>query len=452
MKNVKSIDNRAPSFSLYGNRKFLIIISVLLVLMVIDISLIRVYDIIVKQFISIDTKEILFGIVSIACLVAEYLVLKLIKPALGDDRSKNKLHVISIYRITNVAQYVIGAIVVFAILHILSSSYYNTIVLLAVILCSYTLCIGILSVFISQILTLLSFKGKTIFMFLFVLALGSITINSAIATVDVSLRLGDKPSEIRAMFGGSVDLSKGKYDVVDDLYFITYILSFVTAWVATATLMSNYFHKLGKVRYLLITVSPMVFFIGQFSAFFTNEISSITNVDQFFLAALTTLISTLSKPLGGLMLAIAFWSMAKVGKGRAALNRYLIISGFGFFLLFTSNQAILMSIAPYPPFGIATVTVIGLSAYLIVIGIYMSTISLSQDAELRRSIKQIARSQSKLFDSMVTAEIEREIEKRVMEVIRTQSVEMEKETGVQPSLNDQEIQDYLKQVIREVKR
>jgi folylpolyglutamate synthase/dihydropteroate synthase len=84
--------------------------------------------------------------------------------------------------------------------------------------------------------------------------------------------------------------------------------------------------------------------------------------------------------------------------------------------------------------------------------LHMHSISLSQDAELCRSIKQIARSQSKLFDSMVTAEIEREIEKRVMQVITTQSVEMEKETGVQPSLNDQEIQDYLKQVIREVKR
>ena len=156
--------------------------------------------------------------------------------------------------------------------------------------------------------------------------------------------------------------------------------------------------------------------------------------------------------IDGIKLGYLYWSMAKVGKGHAALNRYLIISGFGFFLLFTSNQAILMSIAPYPPFGIATITAIGLSAYLIVIGIYMSTISLSQDAELRRYIKQIARSQSRLFDSMVTAEIEREIEKRVMQVIRTQSVEMEKETGVQPSLNDQEIQDYLKQVIKEVKR
>jgi hypothetical protein len=60
----------------------------------------------------------------------------------------------------------------------------------------------------------------------------------------------------------------------------------------------------------------------------------------------------------------------------------------------------------------------------------LESISLSQDAELRRSIKLVARLQSKLFDSMVIAEIEKKIEKRVMQIIRTQSVEMEKETGV----------------------
>jgi hypothetical protein len=196
----------------------------------------------------------------------------------------------------------------------------------------------------------------------------------------------------------------------------------------------------------------VVFFIGQFVAFFTNEISSIFNVDQFFLAYLTTLITILSKPLGGLMLGIAFWSMAKIGKSNTALNKYLIISGFGFFLLFTSNQALLLSIFPYPPFGIATITVIGVSAYLVVVGVYMSTVSLSQDAELRRSIRHVARTQSKLFDSMVTAEIEKEIERRVMEIVKIQSVEMERETGVQPSLNDQQVHDYLKEVIREVKR
>jgi hypothetical protein len=449
MKNGKSIDYRISSFTSYSNRKLVIIISALIVLMVTAISLIRAYDIISKQLIPIDTRDILFGIISIVCLVAEYLLLELIKPPPGDERGKIRLHIILLYKVTKAVQYVIGAIVVFVILQILFSSYYNTAVLLAIILCSYTLSIGILSVFISRILTL---KRNTIFTFLFVLALGSITINAAIAVVDVSLRLGDRPLETRAFFGGSSDISKGKYNTIDESYFISYVISFVSAWVATAILLSNYIRKLGKIKYLFITISPMVFFIGQFAAFFTNEISSIINVDQFFLASLTTFITTLSKPLGGLMLGIAFWSMSRMGKSHTALNKYLIISGFGFFLLFTSNQAILMSIAPYPPFGIATITVMGLSAYLVVVGIYMSTISLSQDTQLRRSIRRVAITQSKLFDSMVTAEIEIEIERRVREVINIQSVEMEDETGVQPSLNEQEAHDYLKEVIREIKK
>ncbi|MGB7679707.1 MAG: hypothetical protein WBL49_12930 [Nitrososphaeraceae archaeon] len=449
MKNGKSIDYRISLFTLYSNRKLVIIISALIVLMVTDISLIRAYDIISKQLIPIDTRDILFGIISIVCLVAEYLLLELIKPPPGDERGKIRLHVILLYKVTKAVQYVTGAIVVFVILQILFSSYYNTAVLLAIILCSYTLSIGILSVFISRILTL---RRNTIFTFLFVLALGSITINAAIAVVDVSLRLGDRPPETRAFFGGSSDISKGKYNTMDESYFISYIISFVSAWIATAILLSNYIRKLGKIKYLLITISPMIFFIGQFVAFYPNEISSIINVDQFFLASVTTLITTLSKPLGGLMLGIAFWSMSRMGKSHTALNKYLIISGFGFFLLFTSNQAILMSIAPYPPFGIATITVMGLSAYLVVVGIYMSTISLSQDTQLRRSIRRVAITQSKLFDSMVTAEIEIEIERRVREVINIQSVEMEDETGVQPSLNEQEAHDYLKEVIREIKK
>ena len=452
MKNGKSIDNRASSFPLYSNRKLLVVISALIVLMVTDIALFRIYDIISKQFISIYTKEILFAIISISCLVAEYLLLEFIKPLRDENKNKNKLHISLLYSVTKGAQYVIGAIVVLLIIQILSSSYYSNVILLAIILCSYVLSIGILFVFIARILTLLSLKRNTIFMFLFVLAVGSITVNAAIAMIDVSLRLGDRTSDTRALFGGSVDSSKGRYNAIDDLYLVSYILSFVSAWIATAALLSNYARKLGKIKYLLVTISPMIFFIGQFVASFPNEISSLINVDKFFLASFTTVIITLSKPLGGFMLGIGFWSMAQVGKSNPALTRYLTISGFGFFLLFTSNQALLMSINPYPPFGIATITVVGLSAYLVIIGIYMSTISLSQDAELRQSIRGVARSQSKLFDSMVSAEIEKEIEKRVMEVIRTRSVEMEDETGVEPSLNDQEIHDYLKQVIREVKR
>jgi hypothetical protein len=451
MENGKSIDNKASSFPLYSNRKLLVVISALIVLMVTDIALFRIYDIINKQFISIYAKEILFAIISISCLVTEYLLLGFIKPR-DENKSKNKLLDNLLYSVTKRAQYVIGAIVVLLILQILFTSYYNNIILLAIILCSYVLSIGILSVFIARILTLFSFKRNTIFIFLFVLAIGSITVNAAIAMIDVSLRLGDRTSDTRAIFGGSVDSSRGRYNTIDDLYFISYILSFVSAWIATAALLSNYARKLGKIKYLLVTISPMIFFIGQFVASFPNEISSLINVDKFFLASFTTVIITLSKPLGGLMLGIGFWSMAQVGRNNPALNRYLTISGFGFFLLFTSNQALLMSINPYPPFGIATITVMGLSAYLVMIGIYLSTISLSQNAELRRSIRQVARSQSKLFDSMVTAEIEKEVERRVMEVVRVQSVQMENETGLSPPLTEDEAKEYLNDVIKELKQ
>ncbi|HXW11563.1 MAG TPA: hypothetical protein VD694_02295 [Nitrososphaeraceae archaeon] len=79
-----------------------------------------------------------------------------------------------------------------------------------------------------------------------------------------------------------------------------------------------------------------------------------------------------------------------------------------------------MSVAPYPPFGIATITAMGLAAYLVVIGLYTSTVSMSQDTELRRYIRRLARSQTRLFDSIVSAESGREIEKRVLELIKKQ--------------------------------
>lgn len=150
------------------------------------------------------------------------------------------------------------------------------------------------------------------------------------------------------------------------------------------------------------------------------------------------------------MLGLGFWTMARVAERNSTVRRYLVFAGFGFFLLFSSNQAILMALAPYPPFGI--ITTIGISAYLVVSGLYTSTVSLSQNTEVRRSIRRLTKSQSALFDSMVSAESEKEIEKRVMEIVRKESVEMANRSGVELSLSDSEAKQYLEEVIREIKK
>ena len=51
---------------------------------------------------------------------------------------------------------------------------------------------------------------------------------------------------------------------------------------------------------------------------------------------------------------------------------YMIISGWGIFLVFAANQAATQIVSPYPPFGLITVTVLSLAGYLMLMGIYNS--------------------------------------------------------------------------------
>ena len=50
---------------------------------------------------------------------------------------------------------------------------------------------------------------------LFLLALGSVTVNATVAMVDSSLRLELRPSEIRPIICGSMDVGKGLFNLLD---------------------------------------------------------------------------------------------------------------------------------------------------------------------------------------------------------------------------------------------
>jgi hypothetical protein len=78
----------------------------------------------------------------------------------------------------------------------------------------------------------------------------------------------------------------------------------------------------------------------------------------------------------------------------------MIISAYGMILLFTSNQPIGLLLVPYPPFGLATISFMGLASYLIFVGIYSAAVSVSEDTKLRQSIRKIAINESKLLDSI----------------------------------------------------
>jgi hypothetical protein len=97
----------------------------------------------------------------------------------------------------------------------------------------------------------------------------------------------------------------------------------------------------------------------------------------------------------------------------------MIISGWGIFLIFAANQAAIQIVSSYPPIGLATITVLNVAGYLMLLGIYNSTSLVSTNSTLRKSIHRHA-IKSNLLDLIGQAEMEKEIQKTVTEIVESQ--------------------------------
>jgi Tfp pilus assembly PilM family ATPase len=130
----------------------------------------------------------------------------------------------------------------------------------------------------------------------------------------------------------------------------------------------------------------------------------------------------------------------------------MFISAYGIMLLFTSNQAAVLITAPYPPFGLVTISFMGLSSYLILVGVYSSAISVAQDVNLRKSIRKTVEQHSNLLDNIGTSQMEQEIHRRVIKITKEKLNEMTEETGVQSSVTEDEMKQYMDNVLKEIKK
>lgn len=76
---------------------------------------------------------------------------------------------------------------------------------------------------------------------------------------------------------------------------------------------------------------------------------------------------------------------------------------------------------------------------------------MANDIELRRSIKESVRNESNLLGNIGSAQMESVLQNRVMKVVRNLSGEIEQETGVQSSLEESELKDYVQMAIQEMR-
>ena len=126
----------------------------------------------------------------------------------------------------------------------------------------------------------------------------------------------------------------------------------------------------------------------------------------------------------------------------------MVIAGWGIFFIFSANQAATQIVIPYPPFGITTVTILNVAAYLMVLGIYNSATLVSANNSLRTSLHRHA---IKLLKPIGRAEMEREIQKTVKKISEHKEIaEISNEESFE--FDENELEKYLKQVIKEIKK
>jgi hypothetical protein len=263
-----------------------------------------------------------------------------------------------------------------------------------------------------------------------------------------------KPTEIGPFTSGTVlFIEPGSATaILNYAYVISSITSFFLTWGATTLLLRHYSRRLGRVKYWIIVSIPLAYFLSQFLTLSLNLFEPLLISNPAFFGILLTLSFSLSKPAGGILFGVAFWTVARKLSHNNIVRNYMIISAYGFLLLFVSNQAIVLVSVPYPPFGLVTILFMGLSSYLILIGIYSSAVSVAHDVKLRQSIRKAVEQQSELLGNIGTAQMEQELQKRVIRFVKEHSDKMTEETGVQSSVAEDDMKQYLNEVLTEIKK
>ena len=138
------------------------------------------------------------------------------------------------------------------------------------------------------------------------------------------------------------------------------------------------------------------------------------------------------------MYGIPFIIIARTLHRDDFLRDYLIIAPCGFIFLQNVTSAGVFH-APYAPFGLYSVLLTPLSCYLLLVALYSSAISISADSRLRQSVRNSVVEESRLLDSIGSAQMRKEIEVEVLNIARNNLDHMTKDYGVQPSLTEDDL-------------
>jgi hypothetical protein len=442
---LQILSTRFSLVSRFDNRKLLILMLVVIITIMVDSEVGIVADFIPAQL-SSTAGIAVFLAIAIIFAVTQYLILAYIKQS-NKDTEARALHLDVTHIIVSIAQYFLVGMLAFVILQILTAQQYNLTTLYVSHAISYGLWIVTLGLLARAFFSWYRRSNKNIMVLILTLSMIAYVVNGVTGLAsNIDLLTQQRPvvtSTDVAYFPEFSIASLGSQ--IGTATIIASSVAYVLTWIGSVKLLYPYIKKLGKIKFWTIMGAAMVYYLVSFPLFVLGYYTPSEDVD----AMTNILIFSLGGIFTGIIFGAAFLSVARTLQKGTALRNHMIIAAYGLLVFYIAGSATAAQ-AAYPPYGLASVSITGLSCYLIYTGLYSSAVVVSQDTGLRRSIRRSVTEQSKLLHSLGKAHMEQELQSRVLTVAKKLSDTMVKETGVEPSMTENEMKEYIEMVKNEI--
>ena len=230
-------------------------------------------------------------------------------------------------------------------------------------------------------------------------------------------------------------------DLYNQIIYWTSLLPYILTWAGTALLLSYYYKRTRKLDlkfWIVLSIPLALYLIGSGLIF-----SLPSDIPYRFYFRLIFRIGTIGSSV---LFGLAFYIITR-NLSSTKVKDYLTIAAIGIATIGIANEVSALQ----QTYGVAAHSLVLLSSYLFTIGLYSSAISISQDNALRQSIRKSAIEVAKLVDVLGAPKMEQEIQSRVLNTVGKQQQVLREQTGVDSSLSEYDMKQYLGTVLKEIK-
>jgi hypothetical protein len=407
---------------------------------------------IIADFIPVQLSSrsgvFVFILIAVILAITQYLILNYIKQSNKETRKRERaFYLQKLHTGVSLAQYTIITIITTVILQVLFLQQYSTVFLFIIHAISYGLWIITLALLARAFFSWYVSSNKNLVVLIFALAMVAYVVNgmAALAT-SLDMLMQQKPvvtfNDVSYFPEFSIQSIGSQIGLVSQ---IASTAAYILTWIGTVKMLYPYVKKLGKIKFWIIMSAAMIYYLISFPLFVLGYFTPSENVD----AMTNVLIFSFAGIMSGIIFGAAFLSVARTLHKDSDLRNYMILAAYGFVLFYISGSAMAAQ-AAYPPYGIISVSLVGLSCYLIYVGLYSSAVTVSQDTTLRLAIRKSVTEQARFLDSMGSAQMEQELQSTVVKIMKKHSDVLTEKTGVKSSMTESDIKEYMAMVMDEI--